>query len=231
MFQVPAGQIQEALQAQRVLLPNTYKKVQFPEATITPIEGNGFVWHKGSSESSTIRFSSKTATDPELASTGTLKSISVDGTLLEEGTQYKATDGSVKIEFTKSYLETLGVGKHNVVATFKSYSKPVNATFTVAAKSSSDSSSKKSSSKPVDNVVTCQMAGYPANYAWNETAKACQPGYIDAGGNFHPYGTASRKASPRTSDTDMLIYAWLAMLAMTVATFCGVKLLHEDWEV
>lgn len=46
------------------------------------------------------------------------------------------------------------------------------------------SSSTSSSTKKTDNVVTCQMAGYPANYAWNEAAKACQPGYINDNGVF-----------------------------------------------
>ena len=74
------------------------------------------------------------------------------------------------------------------------------------------------------------MAGYPANYAWNESAKACQPGYLDAGGNFHPYRTAV-KPLPNTSDRDIMIHAWIAMLSVTIGLFCAIKLLHEDWEV
>ena len=31
-----------------------------------------------------------------------------------------------------------------------------------------------------------QMAGYPQNYAWNEAAKACQPGWLDEQAVFHP---------------------------------------------
>ena len=46
-------------------------------------------------------------------------------------------------------------------------------------------SSSGSSAPKKDNVVTCQMAGYPANYAWNESVKACQPGYLDNNGVFH----------------------------------------------
>jgi hypothetical protein len=42
------------------------------------------------------------------------------------------------------------------------------------------------------------MAGYPANYAWNESAKACQPGYIDANGVFH--STAKGSNVPNTYD-------------------------------
>ena len=49
----------------------------------------------------------------------------------------------------------------------------------------SNTSKKSSSTTKTDNVVTCQMAGYPASYSWNEAAKACQPGYIDNNGVFH----------------------------------------------
>ena len=50
-----------------------------------------------------------------------------------------------------------------------------------------------------DNVVTCQMAGYPSNYAWNEDAKACQPGFIDNNGKFH-----SVRSIPNTSDKGLM---------------------------
>ncbi len=51
-------------------------------------------------------------------------------------------------------------------------------------------------------VVTCQTAGYPAGYAWNEAAKACQPGYIDAEGVFHAAAnTANTEAVSNTSNT------------------------------
>ncbi|MBQ8066821.1 MAG: Cna B-type domain-containing protein [Solobacterium sp.] len=53
-----------------------------------------------------------------------------------------------------------------------------------------------------DYVVTCQMAGYPANYAWNEAAKACQPGYIDDFGVFH--STAARRVIPNTYDKGLM---------------------------
>ncbi len=171
-------------------------KVTFSEATIKPVEGNGFVWHKGSSENSTIRFSSKTESD--LANENTLTSISVDGKTLEKGTHYQTSSGSAKVTFTKSYLESLSVGTHNVVAKFSTYSTDVNATFSVAAKSSDSGSSTPE--KKTDNVVTCQMAGYPANYAWNETAKACQPGYLDANGVFHSTANTKRSGVPNTYD-------------------------------
>ena len=98
--------------------------------------------------------------------------------------------------------------------------------------------SKKTSGGPaivIDNVVTCQMAGYPADYAWNEAAKACQPGFLDDAGVFHAADsrtkTVRRGTVPNTADKDILVYAWLMMLAVTFAAFCGVRLLHEDWEI
>ena len=199
----------------------TYKKVQFPEAAIKPIEGNGFVWHKGSSDSSTIRFSSET--DSDLAGVDSLTGVSVDGKDLTEGTHYETAPGSVYVTFTKSYLETLGVGAHRVVATFSTYSGDVNATFTVAAKSSGGGTTPKK-----DNVVTCQMAGFPANYAWNEAAKACQPGYIDAGGNFHSYNNAKHSSVPNTSDNGNLTMYVIAMFLMTFVAYITAKKLTED---
>lgn len=98
-----------------------------------------------------------------------------------------------------------------------------------------ESSSTNKPVAPVDTVVTCQMAGYPSNYNWNEAAKACQPGYLDAGGVFPPYNIAPARKSaviPNTSDYGSLtVYAWLTMLSVTVALYAGVKLLHEDWKV
>ena len=55
---------------------------------------------------------------------------------------------------------------------------------------------------PYSGVVTCQMAGYTENYAWNEAAKACQPGYIDDFGVFHSLAESSaRYYVPNTADT------------------------------
>lgn len=196
-------------------------EVTIAESPIKPIEGNGFVWHKGSSDNSSIRFSSNTEQD--LASEASLISVTVDGTLLKKGTQYETAPGSVYVKFAKSYLDTLGVGTHNVVAKFSTYSDGVNATFTVAAKPSSGGSTSKK-----DNVVTCQMAGFPANYAWNEAAKACQPGYLDAGGNFHSYSNAKRSTVPNTSDNGNLTFYTIAMFLMTLVAFVTAKTLTED---
>lgn len=63
----------------------------------------------------------------------------------------------------------------------------------VPPKSDDDSDSSQASA---DRVVTCQMAGYPQNYAWNEAAKACQPGWLDEQAVFHP----SAVSVPDTAD-------------------------------
>ena len=70
---------------------------------------------------------------------------------------------------------------------------------TPSKKESSNNSS--SSTKKTDNVVTCQMAGYPANYAWNEAAKACQPGYLDANGVFR---STAKAGVPNTYDKGLM---------------------------
>lgn len=77
----------------------------------------------------------------------------------------------------------------------------------------------------IDNVVTCQMAGYPDNYAWNEAAKACQPGFLDDAGMFHPESTAVRKAKiPATADMGLQVYTWILMGSMVIAMLCAVSL-------
>ena len=80
--------------------------------------------------------------------------------------------------------------------------KEVTVNFKVLAKPapSGKESSSGSSTPKKDNVVTCQMAGYPANYAWNEAAKACQPGYIDNNGVFHSTANAKKAGVPNTYD-------------------------------
>ena len=66
-----------------------------------------------------------------------------------------------------------------------------------AANEESDSDSESSApEQKTDPVVTCQMAGYPANYEWNENDKACQPGWLDEAGVFH----SERLSVPNTAD-------------------------------
>ena len=83
----------------------------------------------------------------------------------------------------------------------------------------------------VDNVVTCQMAGYPDNYAWNEKAKACQPGFLDDAGVFHPETTTVRKATiPATADKGLQFYTWILMASMVICMLCAVRLVREEVE-
>ena len=75
-----------------------------------------------------------------------------------------------------------------------------------------------------DTVVTCQMAGYPSNYAWNESAKACQAGYIDANGVFRSTAdTSNSSGSARTgipNTYDKGLYGHMAAFAVSV--ICAV---------
>ena len=93
-------------------------------------------------------------------------------------------------------------------------------------KSSGGGSSPTKPSAPADNVVTCQMAGYPAHYSWNEAAKACQPGYIDVTGNFRPY-RSSGSMVPNTRDGGLAGYAVTFTISIITAFFCGLLLSGE----
>ena len=85
----------------------------------------------------------------------------------------------------------------------------VSAKFTIVSPQASSSSSETESTGTAtintvtDNVVTCQMAGYPADYNWNEEAKACQQGYIDENGVFHSTANTLNRRQvnvPNTAD-------------------------------
>ena len=158
--------------------------------------GDGQTWQKGSSSGIEIVFKNHT-NDRETFSRWT-RWAAADGKRLADS-DFTAKEGSLIINLKPEYLETLSVGEHKLTIAFDNSSQEVSATFTVKEKSSSGRSSAPE--KKTDNVVTCQMAGYPANYAWNETAKACQPGYLDANGVFH--STAVRLAVPNTYDEGM----------------------------
>lgn len=190
--------------------------------------GNNQTWQKGSTNSIEIVFKAG-ANDNETFNKWD-KVITIDGRTVAAAS-YTARSGSLVVDLKPAYLETLTIGSHTMIVKFSDGS--ASAVLTIKDKpTSGGGSSDKKPATPVDNVVTCQMAGYPSNYSWNESAKACQPGYIDAGGNFHPYSTPhSRGVIPNTGDKDLTVYAWIAMLAMTLAMYCGVRLLREDWEV
>ena len=56
--------------------------------------------------------------------------------------------------------------------------------------------SEESSGAAYSGVITCQMAGYPEGYEWNEAAQACQLGILQEDGVFLP----ARKDVPDTAD-------------------------------
>lgn len=123
---------------------------------------------------------------------------------LQEGYEYIVItkhNGKIKL-IPVTYKNGKLIAYTNEFSSFAITSRPKDSVIPDAEPSDSASgSSKKESSAPVkiDNVVTCQMAGYPAGYAWNESAKACQPGFLDNAGVFH--STAVRKAGvPNTYD-------------------------------
>ena len=195
---------------------------EIDKVTYSIISGNGQTWTKGGNGTADFEFTRSykdTAYD-------LFTEVQIDGKKVTDFTKAK---GSVITKINASYMNSLSIGDHTITAKF-SDGGSVSADFTVKEKAFGGGSTPKKPSTPVENVVTCQMAGYPSNYAWNEAAKACQAGYIDAGGTFHPYRTPSR-IIPNTSDRDIMIHAWIAMLSITIGLFCGVKLLHEDWEV
>ena len=196
------------------------------KVTYSTASGDGNVWTKGSSSTADFRFvrsfESATAT-----AYNKFTGIQVDGKTVSAG-NYTKEQGSVIVKLKPAYLETLSTGGHTITALFETVSGTTgkaSANFTIKNKSSSGGSSTPS--KKTDNVVTCQMAGYPANYAWNEAAKACQPGYLDAGGNFHPYNTA-RRSTPNTSDNGNLTMYAMAMFLMTFVAYIAAKKLTED---
>ena len=198
--------------------------------TYSAVSGEGNVWVKGSKSTSNFRFVRSFQSD-KYPETNCLGIVLVDGKPTDAA-NYDTDPGSVWVKLKPSYLETLSTGKHTIQATFTetygtgtaSYTTK-EVTFAISPKSSGGGSTP---AKKKDNVVTCQMAGFPANYAWNEAAKACQPGYIDAGGNFHSYSNAKRSSVPNTSDNGNLTFYTIAMFLMTFVAYITAKKLTED---
>lgn len=91
-------------------------------------------------------------------------------------------------------------------------------------KPSSSGSAKKTSPVKTDNVVTCQMAGYPANYAWNESAKACQPGFIDNAGVFHGTAAVNKTGVPNTYDKGLMGNVWALMISVVTGVAAAYAL-------
>ena len=183
----------------------------------TAVEGAGSSWTKGSTTGNVFSFK-RNVNDSKTINE--FIGIKVDNTdVAKSDYSYKA--GSVVITLNPSYLETLSVGDHTLTAMFSEGSE-VTVKFTVKAKSSGGGSSTPE--KKTDNVVTCQMAGFPANYEWNEAAKACQPGYLDESGVFH--STSVRKAAVNTYDKGLegnKISFVTAMISSFIAAYLLMK--------
>lgn len=202
----------------------SYKKVQFPTARVYYVSsGDNQTWQKGSSSKLTITF--KCDSDDENTFERWDGDVLIDGKKISEDS-YKGTEGSLVINLETVYLETLAVGKHTMNVSFSDGA--AEAVFNIKEKDKDNNKDSDSTpSKKEDNVVTCQMAGYPANYAWNESAKACQPGYIDDNGVFHSTATARRAGVPNTYDKGVQGNI-NALLASLVAAFVSAILLRSE---
>ena len=185
-------------------------------------DGNNQTWIKGSGKNLTISFKALGEVDNAYEKYGTNGKIQVNGIVVDKS-NYDTSKGSLVVELKSSYLETLSVGEYKITAVFED--GEATGMFKVKEKSSSeDSSEKKSSTPKKDNVVTCQMAGYPANYAWNEAAKSCQAGYLDANGVFH--STAKATKVPNTYDKGLTANMVSLFVAMSFA-FIAACLLRK----
>ncbi len=169
-------------------------------------------WTKGSSSNLTVTFKGKFADDKTYEKWN--QRVLIDGAEIATSS-YDDKAGSLVIDLKPAYLETLSTGKHTISVTFSDGS--ASGTFNIKAKSSSGGGSSKPDKK-TDNVVTCQMAGYPANYAWNEATKACQPGYLDNNGVFHPASNGKKSAVPNTYDRGMRG----SVISLTVSTITAI---------
>ena len=184
--------------------------------------GNNQTWMKGSNGNLEIIFKSDIK-DSETFEKWT-ETVVIDGKTVSPAS-YNAREGSLIVDLKAAYLDTLAVGRHDISVEFSDGSAA--AVFNITEKKSSGGgSSPTKPSAPADNVVTCQMAGYPAHYSWNEAAKACQPGYIDVTGNFRPY-RSSGSMVPNTRDGGLAGYAVTFTISIITAFFCGLLLSGE----
>ena len=157
---------------------------EIDKVTYSIVKGNGLTWIKGSTGTADFEFKrSYENKDTSHTAFDLFTEVQIDGKAV---TDFTKEQGSVITKINASYMNTLSVGGHTVTAKF-SDGGTVTSDFTV----------KDKPVKPTDHVVTCQMAGFPENYAWNEAAKACQPGYIDANGVFR---STARTSVPNTYD-------------------------------
>ena len=174
------------------------------------VETDNQEWTKGSTNGLPITFKGTYADEKTYSKWN--EKVVIDGKEAA-ASSYDAKSGSLVVTLKPAYLETLSTGKHTISVSFKDGS--ASGTFIIKEKQSSGGGSS-TPSKKTDNVVTCQMAGYPANYAWNEAAKACQPGYLDNNGVFH--STARKSVVPGTYDRGIAGN----VISLTVSAFFAI---------
>ncbi|MBR3203863.1 MAG: hypothetical protein IKF60_09775, partial [Solobacterium sp.] len=148
------------------------------------------IWKKDSTDGAVFVFKNSDETTVNITYPH-FTGVQVDGERLDPS-KYTAIPGSVIVTLKPAYLNTLEEGIHFLTVMFNNGNN-VSSQFRIAKadpKPTPEPGKKGSGGTRTSNtssVVTCQMAGYPNGYAWNEAAKACQPGYIDANGVFHSY--------------------------------------------
>ena len=177
-------------------------------------------WTKGSEEDLKMTFRAKTGDSKTIINKFT--ELYVDDKQLTEGTDFDLEPGSLIVKLKPEFLQTLSATKHTLKVCFKDGSG--SAKFRIREKSSGkDSSSDESASSASspNGVITCQMAGYPEGYAWNESAKACQYGYPDASGSFRP----GRKTSVvNTADQGISGHLFALIASLMTAVLSGYVL-------
>ena len=155
----------------------------------------------------------------------------MDGTVLDPP-NYIKEEGSLKISLLPAFLDTLPLGSHTVQAIF-SDGLSDKAKFMIKddepspTSKPSGGSSTETKTETKDTVITCQMAGFPQGYEWNEEAKACQMGTLDAQGKFHPASgnqNVRKQAVVNTEDKGLRGYLMTFLTALASALWSGTRL-------
>ena len=191
------------------------------------VSGAGQTWKKDSSNGAAFIYKNTEEQKGEDITFSQFDGIWVDGKLIDPS-NYTAEKGSVIVTLKPSFLNSLSAGEHSIIAYFKD-GKHVSSKFHIAAnvKPTPTPGKKTSGGTSAGSVVTCQMAGYPNGYAWNEAAKACQPGYIDDNGVFHSYKISGRYNTPNTADEGMNPF-YLLFFSMMSAAAMGYVFRKEN---
>lgn len=173
-------------------------------------------WQKGSSGSLTITFNGKLENENTYSKWN--QKVVIDGAEIPDSA-YSHKSGSLVIDLKPAYLETLSAGTHTMDVSFIDGATSVQ--FCIIEKASSSGSGSSAPEQKNDTVVTCQMAGYPADYAWNEAAKACQLGYIDVNGTFR---STARASVPNTYDKGVVCNITTLLTSTLIALLSAIML-------